>query len=380
VALLADTAVSAAQVVEQFDWQWLARWIGHPSSCDVRGNLLRLSNFAFRLRRVNFRFTYHCNISCRHCYNGSGPLARAAHLSTDAMIDIIRQMPAVGIDTLNLTGGEPFLYLDAVVALVRAGRRAGLREISIYTNGFWGASHERADAVFDALVDAGFMASTDDFLKLSAGDYHQEFLTLERLVPLIDRYHQRFGQRLAVDYEAAEPDGPTRARAHLAALGVSDRVRLFVRDVLPMGRGRDLTVSTTGVPNLPCDVIDQIVFDPDGVVRPCCGLNNENRGVVIGAMGDHSLRDLIKRMQNDPVLHYLSAVPMPVWSSGAGHEPDGAPAAAGPCDLCQRVVGATSDKEALQRRLLRPQSWYPFWFESDDDGATVIARGAELYR
>lgn len=364
IASLEHVRGRAEQIVASFDWRWLARWLRLESiEEDVGSCLGRLSNFAFDCDRVNFRFTYHCNISCRHCYNSSGPNARAQRIELEPMLGIIAQMPAVGIRGLNLTGGEPFMYPDDVMTLVAAGRKAGLTEISVYTNGFWALTPSHADRMLGRLKDAGFMNGTGDHLKVSAGVYHLEFIEFGRVVTLARAYHRAFDRRLAIDFELGEgrPELADDVRHTLAAEGLEDCVALRFRGVAPLGRGRDLPVGSLSPIDRPCQIINQITFDPDGSARPCCGLNNDNAGVKIGSLGQHSLRQLIKRMQNDPILQFLARHPMSevfryldVKQNLLGYT--------GPCHLCQEALGGLRDREPLLRQLFDQQRFYPFWF------------------
>jgi hypothetical protein len=362
VAALDNVRADAEGVVAGFDWDWLAQWLGLDRIGQSAAHCLaRLSNLAFPVNRVNFRFTYHCNVACRHCYNSSGPHAKAQRIELEAMLGIIAQMAEAGIDALNLTGGEPFLYVDDLVALIAAGRAAGLHEISIYSNGFWGSTPDKARQMLQRLAAAGFMRGARDHLKLSTGIYHQEFIDLERLMAIGRRFFDMFGRRLLVDCElppgTREP--PLKIRQVLDA---HDRYTTVVyRQVLPLGRGQALPGSALHRIDAPCRRIDQLTFDPDGSVRPCCGLNNENLGVKIGELGRHGLRDLVKRMQNDPILQFLARQPMSAIFEHVRTTPRLA-GYAGACDLCQHAIGQLSDREELQAALTDRQEFYPFWF------------------
>ena len=122
IALLGNVRERVQSIVASFDWRWLADWLRLDLVGESAESCLdRLSNFAFPVKRVTFRFTYHCNISCRHCYNSSGPHEKAQRIERDAMRAIIAQMPGAGIPALNLTDGEPFLYPDDLMELIAAG-------------------------------------------------------------------------------------------------------------------------------------------------------------------------------------------------------------------------------------------------------------------
>jgi pyruvate-formate lyase-activating enzyme len=364
IAALGEVEERARRIVAALDWQWLADWLRLDLVDETAASCLsRLSNFAFPVKRVTFRFTYHCNISCRHCYNSSGPHAKAQRIERDAMRAIIAQMPGAGIAALNLTGGEPFLYPDDVMALIAAGRAARLDAISIYTNGFWAGTAEKADKMLARLAAAGFMQGSGDFIKVSTGAYHQEFVGFDRVGLLAQRYHRMFARKLVVDYELAPGEKGQSAdiRMRLAAEGLDRFIAISFRETQPLGRARNLHGSKLTPVDVPCGMIEEIVFDPDGTARPCCGFNNENRGVAIGAAGVHLLRDLVKRMQNDPVLQFLAKNPMSAIFQHVDVERN-AVGYAGPCSLCQHALGSMADKEPLQALLFDTQEFFPFWF------------------
>lgn len=375
IASLRAVRADVQSVVESCDWRWLARWleldrIGEDAASSVR----RLSNLAFPLARVNFRFTYHCNIACRHCYNSSGPKLKARRIALEPMLAIIADMPEVGIGALTLTGGEPFLYIDELLRLIAAGREAGLGEIKILTNAYWAASEERADRMLARLADAGFMTAAQDQIKASTGSYHLEFVPFDRIVTLARRYHARFRRRLIVDCELASGDSQLRADIlrQVRDARIEDLIRLRFRSIESVGRGATLEQQPQSVIDEPCDEIKQIVFDPDGSVRPCCGLNSENKGVVVGRLHDHGLRALVKRMQNDPLLQFIASEPMDSLFDHVPREA-GLRRFSGKCHLCQHAVGAMADKEALQARLFERQRFYPFWFALSSAAASPCA-------
>jgi hypothetical protein len=364
VASLEAVRAEAVAVALSYDWAWLARWLDLPRiGQSAETCLQRLSNFAFELKRVNFRFTYHCNIACRHCYNHSGPDQKAQRLELEPMLAIIAQMPAVGIDALNLSGGEPFLYPDIIDALIAAGRTAGLREISLFSNGFWATTEAKARQTLKRLVDAGFMQGPGDYLKLSSGVYHQEFIAFERMLIAARTYHEMFGRRMKLDVElpAGEAE-PSRVYARrIAEEGLGKMVDVSFRPIAPLGRAAGLASIDATAIDAPCHDIDQIVFDADGLARPCCGLNSDNHGVVIGALGDQDLGVLVKSMQNDPVLQFIAHNPLTTIREHMEEASDQRPPA-GYCAACQATIGELRDKAPLQARLFDQQKFYPFWF------------------
>lgn len=364
IASLRAVRADAQSVVDSCDWHWLAAWleldrIGEDAARCVQ----RLSNLAFPVSRVNFRFTYHCNIACGHCYNSSGPRLKAKRIALEPMLAVIADMPKVGIGALTLTGGEPFLYTDDLLRLIAAGRQAGLSEIKILTNAYWAATEERADRMLERLAGAGFMDGGRDHIKASTGTYHLEFVSFDRIVTLARRYHARFARRLIVDCELGPGGGALRSEIlrQVREAAVAGMIHLRFRAIEAVGRATTLEQRVSAVIDEPCDDIRQIAFDPDGSVRPCCGLNSENKGVVIGRLRDQGLSALVKRMQNDPLLQFIASEPMDALFDHVPREADSRQFS-GKCHLCQHAIGAMADKEALQARLFDRQRFYPFWF------------------
>jgi MoaA/NifB/PqqE/SkfB family radical SAM enzyme len=69
--------------------------------------------------------TRRCNLTCRHCYSDSGPLARD-ELAPAILDDLIEDAASLGYQVLAVSGGEPLLYRRLPEVLHRA-RSAGMR-------------------------------------------------------------------------------------------------------------------------------------------------------------------------------------------------------------------------------------------------------------
>ena len=74
----------------------------------------------FSPERVEFFITKHCNLSCKHCFEGSAPKFPIKEFTSSEMERIVNQLEVAGIKTLKITGGEPFTHpnIDELVALL----------------------------------------------------------------------------------------------------------------------------------------------------------------------------------------------------------------------------------------------------------------------
>jgi len=126
------------------------------------------------LNRIEFLITLACTGRCRHCSEGDHTAcgtfidgAAAASLVTKAAANF-------PIESLMTFGGEPMLHPEAVYAIHRAARDAGIPKRQVITNGFFSRDQTKIRAAAEELVRSG----VNDIL-LSADAFHQETIPLE---------------------------------------------------------------------------------------------------------------------------------------------------------------------------------------------------------
>ncbi|HDZ20149.1 hypothetical protein LCGC14_0017040 [marine sediment metagenome] len=86
-----------------------------------------------RMRHLNIEVTHRCNQRCFYCFNDSGPFRKGAELSPATWLRILRAMIPMGLQSVHITGGEPFLW-DGTVELLRGAQSLGL-STSVLSNG-----------------------------------------------------------------------------------------------------------------------------------------------------------------------------------------------------------------------------------------------------
>lgn len=73
-----------------------------------------------------------CNLACTHCLVNSGP-GETPGLAPEALLAVVREAVALGVERFYLTGGEPFLRPDIEILLRAITEEAG-REAIVLTN------------------------------------------------------------------------------------------------------------------------------------------------------------------------------------------------------------------------------------------------------
>ena len=107
------------------------------------------------------QYTDACNARCPQCsMRVTKPFKRSKleHSSAKRIIDAAAKK---GITALSFTGGEPLLYIDEIVDLLKYARNLGIKYTRTGTNGYLFANHERSDyrdrvaKIAEQLVDSG---------------------------------------------------------------------------------------------------------------------------------------------------------------------------------------------------------------------------------
>ena len=88
----------------------------------------------FPLKNIIIELFLKCNLKCSFCYaNSTSTKKRENELTTDEIIDVIHQAKNMGVEDIDLTGGEPLLHKD-ILKIVKEIHNQGLL-LTIQTNG-----------------------------------------------------------------------------------------------------------------------------------------------------------------------------------------------------------------------------------------------------
>lgn len=128
------------------------------------------------LRELRLSVTDRCNFRCRYCMPrevfgmGYDFLSRGEILSFEEMSRLARIFVASGVEKVRITGGEPLLRRDVERLVAQLAGIAGLRDITLTTNGsllvqkaaaLRAAGLQRLTVSLDSLDDATFRRMND---------------------------------------------------------------------------------------------------------------------------------------------------------------------------------------------------------------------------
>ncbi len=267
----------------------------------------------FRPNYLSFAGTYQCNLTCPHC---CVPIAWPDRLDINVAIAFLEDAHRNGIRILGLTGGEPFLYPEFVLAICRRAAQLGFRFDKIMTNGIWFKDHAHLQGVLQDLADTGFSGK----LGLSVDKFHG--VATKALAEFCQTAHQAFGRDniVSISYASRAPDqGLEPARALAEQLeGVIEWSDLLHRYLLvtpeltitlnwnhlaPLERAERFAGGWDGIwfGEDYCEGPGQaLIVNPRGEVKPCCGFASDLDQLTIGNIYQDTVLQIIRRARRHP--------------------------------------------------------------------------------
>ncbi len=150
-------------------------------------------------RSAGLMLSYQCNAACEFCYYHCSP-RKGGLLSVETCIAAWQSLKTLaGAEArIHLTGGEPFLFWDHLVEVLREGKARNLGPIDLVeTNGFWATDDRLIAERLNMLAELGVQR-----LKISVDPFHQEYVAIESTRRLAVAAKERFGpDRVLVRWE-----------------------------------------------------------------------------------------------------------------------------------------------------------------------------------
>ncbi|MHC5083281.1 MAG: radical SAM protein [Planctomycetota bacterium] len=135
-----------------------------------------------RWKYAGLMLTYKCTAACQFCYYYCSPKAGGL-MSTETALNAWKSLIAIsGAGArVHITGGEPFLYFDRMLDILKSAQNEGLAGLDyIETNGSWAACDKNVTEKIRLLNDRGM-----NRLKISWDPFHEEFVRIDRVKRLI---------------------------------------------------------------------------------------------------------------------------------------------------------------------------------------------------
>jgi MoaA/NifB/PqqE/SkfB family radical SAM enzyme len=202
--------------------------------------------------------TYHCNLACTYCLTESHPrIADRRELSSDDLVEAVRQARQLGFRSVGLTGGEIFMlpWLPAALAEI-----AAVLPTLALTNGtlFTRRTLERLEPL--AGLDVAFQLSLDS-AEATRNDALRGPENHAQVIEAIRRLRERGHRvRIATTVEERDADDLDRLCQLHRSLGVPDEDHL-VRTIVRRGKA---ALEGLGSELGPHDVLPELTLTAEG--------------------------------------------------------------------------------------------------------------------
>ncbi len=253
---------------------------------------------------VLFSPTTNCNLKCSHC-----TVKRSKKtLPIGPAVKFLHGCKRIGIKKVGFTGGEPFLAIDFLCALVKRSIKEKMLFDRITTNGVWYKNKLGLEHALRRLYGAGY----DGSFSVSVDAFHKQ--DLKKAALFINSVAAVWARADAVSiiYTGLSREDETRKKlkklsrllkARLASLnGPYPHIKngaLFIKihkiDLTPVGKAAKLKNPWDGkwFKEDHCKGPGNIFYImPDGSVKPCCGYATDSESLTIGNI----MRDTPKRI------------------------------------------------------------------------------------
>jgi organic radical activating enzyme len=150
-------------------------------------------------RNAGLLLTYKCNAKCEFCYYNCSP-EQGGLMPVDMAINAWRSLKELAGNgaKIHITGGEPFLYWENLLEILREAKKQNLSPVDmIETNGFWAVDEKIVKDRLKILDELGVHR-----LKISCDPFHQEYVDVELVKRLASVAKELLGQeRVLVRWE-----------------------------------------------------------------------------------------------------------------------------------------------------------------------------------
>lgn len=246
----------------------------------------------FNPTEIIFAATQACNLKCPHCFVSRSPLKLNIE-DAKKLIDSCKNSPASEICKIGFSGGEPFLYLEFLLEIIKFAYKNDLMFDQIMTNGDWWKTEGELKETLKKIYDAGY----DGKIGLSFDSFHNQ--DFERIRTFCAAVNEVFGEenlnvQTVIDSTLSEEKSETLEK-QLEILSTEYFADIFVMPQTFQAKDERAWQSKKWFKEDYCEGPGQILFvHASGDIAPCCGFANENPALFIGKITD-SFDDIMKK-------------------------------------------------------------------------------------
>ena len=293
------------------------------------------------MRKIAFGYSNRCNIKCAHCV-AVGDVPENKKMELAQAKTIIRDLAGAGVSGISFTAGEPLLYFDDMLELVKL-----CYELKIYTrivtNSYWAKTMESAAKSLELLSQCGLSQ-----IRLSYSRWHQQNVPAQNVLNAA-----LSAQLSGVDYFVSFVTDFTETDDVYERFLRENNLKFFPEPVIYSGRaesfGRE-KIFTDYQAN--CCAMNPYLA-PDLNMYACCDAGshfNTTNFFLLGNLEDHSVETLFEKSENNPLFNCIRSMGITNIASFAGFKSRDI-VTYRKCDLCRELFDSPEMLRKLQNAL-----------------------------
>lgn len=279
----------------------------------------------FNPTEIIFATTSACNLRCEHCFVH----LENQKLEIESAKNLLIGCNEYGIEKVGFSGGEPFLYPEFLIEIIKQAINENLFFDRIMTNGVWWNSKKQLFSVLNDVYQAGF----DGKIGLSFDSFHNQ--DISKIITFIQTIYQIWNDPSMIEIQSVVPSNKNdttvmaKEKQFLSDLQkLSDAFKSKITDDTNASSGLGyitiesdscfIPITRTQQSFLPdnclswkdskwfkddyCAGPGQILFvHSNGNIAPCCGFANENKALIIGNI-NQTLSEIIENSKKNPMV------------------------------------------------------------------------------
>ena len=279
-------------------------------------------SWTYRPLNSEIEITNACNQSCAHCGMAANKMTSCEQYSSEELCSFIKQLHENGIVSFSITGGEPFIRFEQMLAMIKEAN-GKVDVCKITTNGFWG---NKAESYFRQMENAGLlnnrffvpclmvsigeqttpMEDTCRIINYALTHYTKEQLTLcisslsefgdkDKINSFIETYEQKFGEMPQDRLFLTENFYRNSAEIRNKAKSVGGRsVGTYMRGPVRCFE-----------PTIGKYVLPRMLVKANGKVCTCACFNPPS-DLYIGNIKESSIKDVLNQINLNPIVKIIT--------------------------------------------------------------------------
>lgn len=242
--------------------------------------------------RVCIALTNKCTAACEMCCYECSP-QKDSHLTYEVVSDLIDQIEMIGgINDINITGGEPFLYYDELKQIISKATQEGFN-VTCLTNSFWCDEYEY---VIKRLKELKALGLKEIYTSMDV--FHREYISPNKVANLL-KASKEIGLACGLNILCVKSRNQ-ELFSILEELGDAIfNVKVSVFPLNVVGKQEELiqkndVADEVSISQLKCKFNRVLLINYDGDVYPCC--SNYIKAIPclkVGNIYEASIKDIV---------------------------------------------------------------------------------------